>query len=159
MKRSLEHKCSNFMFLSSFSVAKPCSTNRLLQYFVMMYMLSSENTLEESHWVMGTSQLGPLGGFFMNARNWEVSFVFLSDDVCPSSHIYWKPKVCLSSLNYLAMSCGGRGREGRDKKDWNGKLLQVLEKNGFRSICGSDENSTFPFCSDHGAQSAPGNRK
>lgn len=49
VKRSLEHKCSDFMFLSSFSVAKPCSTNRLLQYFVMMYMLSSENTLEESH--------------------------------------------------------------------------------------------------------------
>lgn len=101
VKRSLEHKCSDFMLLSSFSVAEALSTNRLLQYFMMMYMLSSANTLEESHWVTGTSQLGPLGGFFMNARNWEVSFVFLSDDVCPSSHIYWK-EHCSGSLRCVS---------------------------------------------------------
>lgn len=32
---------------------------------------------------------------------------------------------------------------GRDRKDRNGKLLEVLEKNRIRSICGSDENSNF----------------
>lgn len=41
-------QCSDFVFLSSFSVAKACSANRLLQYFVMMYMLSSANTLKRA---------------------------------------------------------------------------------------------------------------
>lgn len=65
----------------------------------------------------------------MNARNWEVSFVFLSDDVCPSSHIYWKPKVCLSSLNYLAMSCGGeKAGKGETKKTEMVNYCRFLRK-------------------------------
>lgn len=60
----------------------------------------------------------------MNARNWEGIFVFRSVDgpaVCPSSPISWKEHgfwetKFLSSLSYLAMVCGGRAGEGRERE-------------------------------------------
>lgn len=51
------------------------------------------------------------------------------------------------------------GKRGEKTKKAEMVNYSVLEKNRIRSTCGSDENSTFPFCLECGGQRAPENRK
>lgn len=148
VERSLGYQCSDFIFLSSFPAAKTCSTNWLLKYFAMMYII-----VQYEHSRRASESWEPMGSFSTNAGSREVIPVLLplgyGPVVCPPSHVYWKEhgfqeaEVFVSSLRSLAMVCGGRGGGRERQKNWNGKLLEVLEKNRIRSICGSDENSNF----------------
>lgn len=148
VERSLGHQCSNFIFLSSFPAAKTCSTNWLLKYFAMMYI-----TVQYGHSRRATESGEPLGSFSTNAG---------SRGVVPSYSLSVMVLLSVHPAIFTGRNTGSRRLRclsprldpwlwfvveeegaGRDKKDWNGKLLEVLEKNRIRSICGSDENSNF----------------
>lgn len=64
------------------------------------------------------------------------------------------------AATWLQFAVGGQRREETKKAEMV-NYCRFWKKNRIRSICGSDENSTFPFCLDWGGggQSAPGNRK
>lgn len=135
VKRSLEHKYSDFMFLRSFSAAKPCSTNWLLKYFVMMYIAvryehsgrapeswgpPDKDLWEGSPWMPGIGK-----GFLSFAQ----SMVLLSVHPVPfpgrntgsgRRRCFSRP---LATWLWFAVEERGKGEREKKKKDWNSKWL------------------------------------